>query len=374
MQARPNSSPARNWRPSMPDRSARTTRAMARGAVAGLHRPLGRGLRSRAGRPRRPRRPDRPGARSPTARSARPTARTWAWYQVVPIWAEYQSTVPKAKNTVVARRTQRRIGSPPSAHQAMPTSMAADDGEDELAVGAVAPRGDERQQEDGRQRRERDVAARHAVVRRHLADVVEERVAGRVVRGLDRIADRGLALEEGLRLPLEVVVEAERLRCASRRPGRSRRGRARSAEPTVTHASGRASAVRPGPIDPVLPCDPPQIARAGGLSPLTARAPGGSSRGADAPTRMTWTRDGVGAILIVLAAALAFRLIIAYSYPGTGLDVRSRLLPGMGRATSPATASTASTSGPASTTTPPGTSTSSTSSASSARRRAASGT
>ena len=53
---------------------------------------------------------------------------------------------------------------------------------------------------------------------------------------------------------------------------------------------------------------------------MTARAPGGSSRGADAPTRTTWTRDSVGAILIVLAAALAFRLIIAYTYPGTGLD------------------------------------------------------
>jgi Gpi18-like mannosyltransferase len=53
---------------------------------------------------------------------------------------------------------------------------------------------------------------------------------------------------------------------------------------------------------------------------LTARAPGGPSRGADAPTRTTWTRDGVGAILIVLAAALAFRLIIAYAYPGTGLE------------------------------------------------------
>ena len=52
---------------------------------------------------------------------------------------------------------------------------------------------------------------------------------------------------------------------------------------------------------------------------MTTRAPGGSSRGADAPTRTTWTRDGVGAILIVLAAALAFRLIIAYAYPGTGL-------------------------------------------------------
>ena len=52
---------------------------------------------------------------------------------------------------------------------------------------------------------------------------------------------------------------------------------------------------------------------------MTTRAPGGSSRGADAPTRTAWTRDGVGAILIVLAAALAFRLIIAYAYPGTGL-------------------------------------------------------
>ncbi len=53
---------------------------------------------------------------------------------------------------------------------------------------------------------------------------------------------------------------------------------------------------------------------------MTARAPGGPSRGADAPTRTAWTRDGVGAILVVLAAALAFRLIIAYAYPGTGLE------------------------------------------------------
>jgi Gpi18-like mannosyltransferase len=53
---------------------------------------------------------------------------------------------------------------------------------------------------------------------------------------------------------------------------------------------------------------------------LTARAPGGSSRGADGPTPTTWTRDGVGAILIVLAAALAFRLIIAYAFPGIGLN------------------------------------------------------
>src|SRR5215510_236658 len=60
-------------------------------------------------------------------------------------------------------------------------------------------------------------------------------------------------------------------------------------------------------------------------SPLTARASVGPSRGADAPTRTTWTREGVVAILAVLGIALAVRLIIAYAYPGTGLifDVSS---------------------------------------------------
>ena len=53
---------------------------------------------------------------------------------------------------------------------------------------------------------------------------------------------------------------------------------------------------------------------------MTARAPGQPSRGANAPTRSTWTRDGVGAILIVLALGLAFRIIIAYLFPGTGLS------------------------------------------------------
>src|SRR5262245_42315515 len=77
--------------------------------------------------------------------------------------------------------------------------------------------------------------------------------------------------------------------------------------------------------DPVLPCDPPQHARPGGELPLTARASAGPSRGADAPTRTTWTREGVVAILAVLGIALAVRLIIAYAYPGTGLifDVSS---------------------------------------------------
>ncbi|HEV8545585.1 MAG TPA: hypothetical protein VGQ64_04795, partial [Candidatus Limnocylindrales bacterium] len=53
---------------------------------------------------------------------------------------------------------------------------------------------------------------------------------------------------------------------------------------------------------------------------MTARAPGGPSRGAAAPTRTTWTRDGVGAILAVLALGLAFRFIIAQANPGIGLS------------------------------------------------------
>jgi len=52
---------------------------------------------------------------------------------------------------------------------------------------------------------------------------------------------------------------------------------------------------------------------------LTARASAGPSRGADAPTRTTWTREGVVAILAVLGLALAARLIIVYAFPGTGL-------------------------------------------------------
>ena len=53
---------------------------------------------------------------------------------------------------------------------------------------------------------------------------------------------------------------------------------------------------------------------------MTGRASGGPSRGAGAPTRTSWTRDGVGAILAVLGARRSpLRLIIAYVFPGTGL-------------------------------------------------------
>ncbi len=53
----------------------------------------------------------------------------------------------------------------------------------------------------------------------------------------------------------------------------------------------------------------------------SGRVLGGPSRGADAPTRTTRTRDGIGAILAVLALGLVFRLIIAQLNPGSGFKV-----------------------------------------------------
>jgi hypothetical protein len=54
---------------------------------------------------------------------------------------------------------------------------------------------------------------------------------------------------------------------------------------------------------------------------MSGRVSGGPSRDADAPTRTTWTRDGIGAIVAVLALGLAFRLIIAQVNPGSGFRV-----------------------------------------------------
>jgi Gpi18-like mannosyltransferase len=51
---------------------------------------------------------------------------------------------------------------------------------------------------------------------------------------------------------------------------------------------------------------------------VTGPAPGGTERGTDAPSRVTGTQGAVGAILVILALGLAFRLIIAYLLPGSG--------------------------------------------------------
>ncbi|HET7471679.1 MAG TPA: phospholipid carrier-dependent glycosyltransferase [Candidatus Limnocylindrales bacterium] len=57
----------------------------------------------------------------------------------------------------------------------------------------------------------------------------------------------------------------------------------------------------------------------------SGRVSGGPSRGADAPTRTTGTRDGIGAIVAVLALGLVFRLFIVQANPlsGFGTDLIS---------------------------------------------------
>jgi 4-amino-4-deoxy-L-arabinose transferase-like glycosyltransferase len=53
----------------------------------------------------------------------------------------------------------------------------------------------------------------------------------------------------------------------------------------------------------------------------SGRVFGGPSRGSDAPTRTTWTRDGLGAIAAVLALGLVFRFLIVQVNPGSGFAV-----------------------------------------------------
>ena len=53
----------------------------------------------------------------------------------------------------------------------------------------------------------------------------------------------------------------------------------------------------------------------------SGRVSGAPSRGSDAPTRTTWTREGLGAIAAVLALGLVFRFIIAQLNPGSGFGV-----------------------------------------------------
>jgi hypothetical protein len=70
----------------------------------------------------------------------------------------------------------------------------------DLAVRGKPTQGDERQEEQRRQRRERDQAAGDAVAGVDRQDVLVVLVARR------RIADGGMALEEGRSLPDEVIV------------------------------------------------------------------------------------------------------------------------------------------------------------------------
>ena len=329
MQASPNRRPARNWRPVEAEPGEPAGPPEDPGNPARRRPRRRRRRRGAAGRPRRSPRPGpRPARRRPQSSSSA-TARTWAWYHVVAELGGVPEHRPeRRRTTVAAARTPRRIGSLPSTHQASPTSIAPRIAEDELAVGCPAPQRDERQEEHRRQRRERDLAARHAVARDDRQDVVEEGVAGARVERPDRVADRGLALEEGHGLPLEVVVDTG--------PAGDRvdeQGDRHEAQPIATETavfqrrepSGAVSASLGGGGEsggPEGPCATLRSTSARSFRrppALTARASAGPSRGADAPTRTSWTREGVVAILAVLGLALAARLIIAYAFPGTGL-------------------------------------------------------
>ena len=79
----------------------------------------------RGDRPRRPRRPDRPGVRSPRRGAPGRRQGRGPGTRSCRSGRSTRARSRSAKKTVVARRTQRLIGSPPSAHHAMPTSMAA---------------------------------------------------------------------------------------------------------------------------------------------------------------------------------------------------------------------------------------------------------
>src|SRR3954468_10562881 len=57
------------------------------------------------------------------------------------------------------------------------------------------------------------------------------------------------------------------------------------------------------------------------LLPVTDPATGVPDRGTGAATRTSGTRHAAGAILVVLALGLAFRLIIAQQLPGSGFQV-----------------------------------------------------
>ena len=97
----------------------------------------------------------------------------------------------------------------PAEHpEGQPHVDRAEDGEDELAVRIESPDRDERHEHDRRQGRERNHAAPDAVGGRDRQDVLEEGVARRGGRRLDRVTDRRLPFEERHGLPLEMVVEA----------------------------------------------------------------------------------------------------------------------------------------------------------------------
>ena len=182
-------------------------------AAAGADRDDARRRRRTAGRPRRSRRPGRAPSATPTEqqqqrdrqdvglvprrRRAGPSTRTPSRSAKKTVAADAHDAPdrqpaehpPRAARRRPRRGSRRRAGCRSRGPRAPRT-----------AGGAIAGSGG-----NG------IVAARHAVARGDRQDVLEAGVAGARVDRPDRVADRGLALEEGQRLPHEVVVDAARL-------------------------------------------------------------------------------------------------------------------------------------------------------------------
>ncbi len=101
-----------------------------------------------------------------------------------------------------------RQGKAPERPPAEPDVDRGQDREDRLVAGGEAPDRNERDEHESREWREREQATRDAVGRRDRQDVLEVEVSDGAGATWDRVPDGRLALEEGRRLPHEMVVVA----------------------------------------------------------------------------------------------------------------------------------------------------------------------
>ena len=145
---------------------------------------------------------------TPTASRAAITATRWARYQVLPTAAAHHQTVPVANRIVVSARTASRIRRPAEHPPRDADADRRQGGRDRLLVHGQPDRRDERQQDERGQGRERQqhLARRLPVGVEQRVDVVEVPVRGPVRAVGDRPVERNLSVQEGVRLPDEMVV------------------------------------------------------------------------------------------------------------------------------------------------------------------------
>ena len=199
MQARPNRRPARTWRRSRSDRgggacSRRPTKPPADGSRLDLV--VGVGVRAERDADREEDERDRDDMGEEPGR------------------AELRG-VPEDRSEAEEDRRREpdaaRYGQPAERPPRQADVHGAQEHRDGADVRADAPDGHERHQEDRGQRRERQERARRRWVVGQLAqgvDVLHPVVAQREAATVDRVVDHRRAVQEGERLPHEVVVVA----------------------------------------------------------------------------------------------------------------------------------------------------------------------